>query len=96
VWVKIAASTMASAERGDQDARYSLEDVPYVQFFNGSVALHGTYWHRDFGHMRSHGCVNLAIPDARWLFAFTEPHLLSGWVATYPTPLDDATVVRVR
>lgn len=96
VWVKIAASDMANSDRSDLEAHYSLEDVPYVQFFNGSVGLHGTYWHRDFGHIRSHGCVNLAIADARWLFAFTGPHLLQGWVAAYPTPLDDATLVRVR
>ena len=96
VWVKIAASDMANSDRGDLEAHYQLEDVPYVQFFNGAVALHGTYWHRDFGHIRSHGCVNLAIADARWLFAFTGPRLLDGWVAAYPTPIDDATVVRVR
>ncbi len=96
VWVKIAASDMANSDRSDLEAHYSLEDVPYVQFFNGSVALHGTYWHRDFGHIRSHGCVNLAIADARWLFAFTGPRLLDGWVAAYPTPIDDATIVRVR
>jgi hypothetical protein len=96
IWVKIAASDMSNNDRGDLEAHYSLEDVPYVQFFNGSVALHGTYWHGDFGHIRSHGCVNLSIPDAKWLFDFTLPRLPAGWAATYPTPLDDATVVRVR
>jgi lipoprotein-anchoring transpeptidase ErfK/SrfK len=95
VWVKILASDMANVEE-DVGARYSLEDVPYVQFFNGSVALHGTYWHRDFGHIRSHGCVNLGVPDARWLFTFTEPHLPPGWVAAYPTIVEGGTVVRVR
>lgn len=96
VWVKIAASDMANSDRGDLEAHYQLEDVPYVQFFNGSVALHGTYWHRDFGHIRSHGCVNLAIADARWLFTFTSPRLLGGWVAAYPAPIDEGTLVRVR
>lgn len=96
VWVKLAATDMASTDRSDSDAHYSLEDVPYVQFFDHSVGLHGTYWHGDFGHTHSHGCVNLAIADARWLFDFTEPHLPAGWDAVYPTPLDDATVVRVR
>jgi hypothetical protein len=43
VWVKIAASDMANSDRGDLEAHYQLEDVPYVQFFNGAVALHGTY-----------------------------------------------------
>ncbi|HSY20949.1 MAG TPA: L,D-transpeptidase [Polyangiaceae bacterium] len=95
VWVKILASDMGNAARDDEE-HYSLEDVPYVQFFDSSVALHGTYWHGDFGHVRSHGCVNLAPLDAQWLFAFTEPHLPVGWVAVYPTVMDEGSVVRVR
>ncbi len=96
IWVKMKTSDMSSAERGETDAHYSLEDVPYVQFFDGAVALHGTYWHRDFGHIHSHGCVNVSPLDARWLFTFTEPFLPNGWVATYPTALDGGTVVRVH
>ncbi len=96
IWVKILASDMDNTERDDIDSHYSLEDVPYVQFFDHAVGLHGTYWHRDFGHVRSHGCVNLAPLDARWLFEFTGPRLPEGWVATYPTSFDPGTVVRVR
>jgi hypothetical protein len=96
VWAKLLASNMGNLTTSEPDAHYSLEDVPYVQFFDDGVALHGTYWHKDFGHARSHGCVNLSPPDARSLFAFTAPRLPSGWVATYPTPLDEGTWVRVR
>ena len=96
IWVKILASDMDNTERDDIDSHYSLSDVPYVQFFDHAVGLHGTYWHRDFGHVRSHGCVNLAPLDARWLFEFTGPRLPAGWVATYPTSFDPGTVVRVR
>jgi hypothetical protein len=96
IWVKLLVSDMDNVTRDDTEAHYSLEDVPYVQFFDGAVGLHGTYWHRDFGRMRSHGCVNLAPLDARWLFAFTGPRLPRGWAATYPTPLDEGTLVRVR
>ena len=87
---------MSNVEREDRDAHYSLEDVPDVQFFDGAVALHGTYWHGDFGHPRSHGCVNLSPLDARWLFEFTEPHLPAGWNAAYPTRNDEGSIVRVR
>jgi lipoprotein-anchoring transpeptidase ErfK/SrfK len=87
---------MGNTERSDGDARYSLQDVPYVQFFDGAVGLHGTYWHRDFGHARSHGCVNLAPLDARRLFDFTAPRVPAGWVAAYPVRFDEGTVVRVR
>ena len=47
---------------------YYLEDVPYVMYFYEDFALHGTYWHNNFGNPMSHGCVNLTIPDAQWLY----------------------------
>jgi hypothetical protein len=98
IWVKILASDMDDVDRDDIEAHYSLEDVPYVQFFDHAVALHGTYWHRDFGRVKSHGCVNLAPLDARWLFDFTGPRLPAGWVAAYPASqgIDPGAVVRVR
>lgn len=96
IWVKLAASDMANVDRSDLEEHYSLEDVPYVQFFDHAVGLHGTYWHHDFGHVHSHGCVNLAPLDARWLFDFTGPRLPPGWSASYPTAVDLGTVVRVR
>ena len=95
VWAKLVTSTMGNIA-SDADAHYSLEDVPHVQFFDNGVALHGTYWHQDFGHARSHGCVNLTPLDARRLFAFTAPRLAGGWVAAYPIPVDEGTLVRVK
>lgn len=47
---------------------YYLPDVPYTMYFYSGYALHGTYWHNNFGVPMSHGCVNLSIPDAGWLF----------------------------
>ena len=47
---------------------YYLPDVPYVQYFYSGFALHGTYWHNNFGTPMSHGCVNLTISDAQWLY----------------------------
>jgi hypothetical protein len=96
IWVKLFASDMANVEHQDTDPHYSLEDVPYVQFFDNSVGLHGTYWHGDFGHPRSHGCVNLSPLDAHWLFDFTEPRVPTGWEAAYPVSIDAGSVVRVR
>lgn len=96
IWVKLLESDMDNVDRDDVESHYSMEDVPYVQYFEHAVALHGTYWHRDFGRVKSHGCVNLAPLDARWLFAFTEPHVPRGWAAVYPTPFDPGSVVRVR
>lgn len=105
IWVKVFTTKMdnlekaeRAAERGEPDTghHYAIEDVPWVQFFDKAIALHGAFWHRDFGHVHSHGCVNLAPLDARWLFAFTSPHLPQGWTAVLPTTMERGAVVRVR
>ena len=96
IWVKIFTTKMDNLEKEDVEKHYALEDVPWVQFFDKAVALHGAFWHHDFGHIHSHGCVNLAPLDARWLYAFTSPHLPIGWSAVYPTKSELGTVVRVR
>ena len=57
---------------------YVQPDVPYVMYFYGGYSLHGAYWHNDFGTRRSHGCVNLSVPDARWLFYWADPPLPAG------------------
>ena len=48
---------------------YYLPDVPYTMYFYEGYGLHGTYWHSNFGTPMSHGCVNLRIEDAGWIFA---------------------------
>ena len=53
---------------------YDLPGVPWVMYFTESgLSLHGTFWHNDFGHPKSHGCVNLSPSAAKWLFRWTEP-----------------------
>ena len=105
VWVKLTSSTMGNLPSPNEDAastedapaeRYSIEDVPYVQFFDGAVALHGAFWHDAFGKLKSHGCVNLAPLDAARLFSFTAPHLPAGWSAVLPSSFEPGTVIRVR
>lgn len=49
---------------------YSLPNVQWVQYFLASYALHGTYWHHNFGHPMSHGCVNLTNRDAKFLYTW--------------------------
>jgi len=63
------------------DGWYEVEDVPWTQYYWESYALHGAYWHNDFGKPRSHGCTNIAPADARWLFGWTDPGLPKGWHA---------------
>ncbi|MBK6885740.1 MAG: L,D-transpeptidase family protein [Tetrasphaera sp.] len=47
---------------------YETPDVPWSSFFNGGEALHGAYWRETFGYAASHGCVNLPIPTAKWIY----------------------------
>lgn len=75
------------------DGPYSIEDVPWVMYFQGSYALHGAFWHDSFGNMRSHGCVNLSPEDARTLFGWADPQLPVGWHGVFSK--DDASGSRV-
>jgi hypothetical protein len=68
----------------DPDAgRYEVAEVPWTMYYWGSYALHGAYWHDDFGNVRSHGCTNIPPHDARWLFYWSEPEIPRGWHATF-------------
>jgi lipoprotein-anchoring transpeptidase ErfK/SrfK len=63
IWVKLRSTSMSGPG-------YYLPNVPYVMYFYKDYGLHGTYWHNNFGTPMSHGCVNLATPDAEWLYNF--------------------------
>ncbi len=76
VFSKHVSTTMSSEVVGEE---FQLKDIPYVQYFQEGYALHAAYWHDDFGTPRSHGCINLAPDDAKWLFAWTAPHVPAGW-----------------
>lgn len=51
---------------------YYLPDVPYVMYFYRGFALHGTYWHSNFGTPMSHGCVNLPTDKAQWIYNWSD------------------------
>jgi lipoprotein-anchoring transpeptidase ErfK/SrfK len=61
IYVKYLSSPM----RGDD---YYLPDVPYSLYYSGDFSIHGTYWHHNFGTPMSHGCINMDINDAKWLY----------------------------
>ncbi len=66
VYVRYTRTIMSGAQ-GQEDFYY-LEEVPWTMYFDNDIGLHGTYWHEGFGYRRSHGCVNLSITDAHWLY----------------------------
>lgn len=57
------------------DSGYDTMGVSWPTFFNTNVgaAIHGVFWHNDFGVRRSHGCINVAPEDAKWIFRWTAP-----------------------
>jgi hypothetical protein len=94
VWWKKAQTDMTSSMAGSE--RYRVDDVPWAQFFYLGQAVHGAYWHSEWGNRRSHGCVNLSPKDAKWLYDWSLPHVPDGWVSRYADEHFPGTLVRVR
>jgi len=76
---KHLASTMDGDGTAAGDLPYSIEDVPYIMYFHKSYATHGAFWHRNYGIQMSHGCINLAPLDAKWVFFHADPALPEGF-----------------
>jgi len=79
IWVKLRYTRMSGGNSAI-GTYYDLPNVPYVMFFsNASVpkeagySLHGTYWHDNFGHPMSHGCVNMKTEEVALLYEWANP-----------------------
>lgn len=87
IQVKKETETMRNNDPSDF---YYLDNVPWTMYFDGARALHGAYWRTHFGFAQSHGCVNLSVGDAHWLFNwahegdFVYVHDPSGLTPTDP------------
>ena len=78
-----AVSTPMTGASGQPDY-YFIENIPWVMYFDGDIALHGAYWHDLFGYRQSHGCVNLSIMDSWWLYRWSEgAENKEPWVYVY-------------
>ena len=64
IYAKYVSTTMSGPG-------YYLTNVPHTMYFYRGYAIHGTYWHNNFGTPMSHGCVNMYTPDAEWMFYFS-------------------------
>lgn len=69
IWEKLLATRMSGGEGADA---YDLPNVPYVMYFYNDYGLHGAYWHDNFGHPMSHGCVNMRQIDAKTLYEWAD------------------------
>jgi len=83
VWARVAAITMKSQPYDDKP--YFVNMVPWSTFFQAHNAIHGAYWHDRFGYVKSHGCINVAPLDARYVFELLKPALPPGWTSVRPT-----------
>jgi len=93
---KHLTTTMDGDGTAAGDLPYSIEDVPYVEYFYRAFALHGAFWHSNYGVQMSHGCVNLAPLDAKWLFFFTTPELRAGFHGVWARPEGSGTRVIIH
>jgi L,D-transpeptidase catalytic domain len=95
MWLKESEADMKGLNGEDP---YSVATVPWTQFFSpeNGLALHTAYWHDQFGTRRSHGCVNLAPRDARWLYFWSEPQVPPGWTMTAGMFEAPGSIVRIR
>ena len=84
------------ASRPDSTDPYYVEKVPWVMHFKKRYSLHGTFWHWGFGHTASHGCINLSVRDARWLYDRISPTAWGGWSSVRATDGDPGTILRIR
>jgi lipoprotein-anchoring transpeptidase ErfK/SrfK len=93
IWTKVKSTRMSGGNPAD-GTYYNLPNVPWVMFFaNDQVSkstgfsFHGTYWHHNFGHPMSHGCVNLESADAKTLFEWATPTVSND--KAWSTPATD-------
>ncbi len=99
IWIKLRATRMSGGNPA-AGTYYNLPNVPYVMFYaNDTIAksrgfsLHGTYWHNNFGHPMSHGCVNMRIEDARVIYNWANPVVTAN--TTYASEKDPGTPITI-
>jgi hypothetical protein len=84
IWRKLYSLHMSG---GTNTEGWDLPGIGWTNLFHGEgVAIHSTFWHNNFGEPMSHGCVNAAPDDAKWIFRWTQP------VVPFDTGDNDVTV----
>lgn len=70
IYLRYEVQDMTNANRYPEghEKYYYTPDVPWVQYFHGGYAFHGAPWRSSFGYSGSHGCINLPVADAKWLW----------------------------
>lgn len=95
IWSKTRNQSMIGGNQAI-GTYYNLPNVPNSMFFYQGYALHGAYWHNNFGHPMSHGCVNEPLASAAQIFEWAGPVVPSGQNAVRATADNPGTRVVVR
>lgn len=61
-----------------------ISEVPHIQYLRAPLAMHVSYWHEDFGNLKSAECLNLSPEDGMFMFGWTDPPLPEGWGGVRP------------
>lgn len=89
IYKKYESTVMSAAFALDRSDFYYLDDVPFTMYYDDARALHGAYWRAFMGYTQSHGCVNMTIADAHWLFDWAkEGDAVYVWDPSGKTPTD--------
>jgi len=75
VWLKVPMQDMRGPSPYKDiypTGRYLVKNVPHVLYFHQGYAIHGAYWHNNFGRVASHGCVNVPLASAEILYNFAD------------------------
>ncbi len=95
IWIKLRYTRMSGGNPAI-GTYYNLPNVPYTMYFaNAQIpktrgyGLHGAYWHNNFGHPMSHGCVNMRPEDAGVIYNWASPPSASS--VTYASTASPGT-----
>ena len=89
IQTRYESAPMSGASTSDRSDAYYLEDVPWTQYYDGPRALHGAYWRAKMGFPQSHGCVNMTVGDAHWVFNWAQAgDWVYVWDPSGQTPTD--------
>lgn len=93
---KHITTTMDGDGSAAGDLPYSIEDVPFAMYYYRAYAIHGAFWHSNYGVQMSHGCVNLSPLDAKYLFFFADPPIPAGFHGVFASEDNPGTRVVVH
>ena len=95
IWYKTRRQKMEGGSK-DLGTYYYLPNVPHNMFFYKGYAIHGAYWHNNFGNPMSHGCVNSPLANAAEIFDWAGPTLPDGVGTVKASPENPGTRVFVH